>query len=612
MQLIPNAKQQFIDQNGAPLANGTVGFYAPGTLNPKTTYQDAAGTIANTNPVQLDSRGQALIWGSGVFRQIVKDCNGVTIWDQITEDSNSGLSGNITDAKFAAGADFTPGTTTSLTLPISPGASSNMWIFFDAAYQADDQYSVNGTTLTFNTPIPVGVQEVNVKIGATVAIGTPSDGTVTDAKISSGSMLYDRIYRQKTVRDYGAKGDGVTDDSAAFQAAINSGVVRIPYSANGYKINTALNATNRDFLTIEGVGNGAPQWGLAYQPPVQGSVIIANTGGYLLDITGSNNVTLRNFTISSAFQINPTMCANPSTVGIVGGTSSDNSRLGSPGGSGYYFENITVAIANVTASTPIYINNGNLGKYINVSTLGRYGFCLTMNNPLSAVPPYTSFGTLSASDGNYIAGGYFAGYGHSPVLYLEQANDLQIDQTYVVYVAGAGTSPYPGPGYAMYMKDCTDVRAKIEMDYFPYLFWMDGINVGVDISGIAYAGTTPIPSSSPGIGFFNGAQVKNCKLNVMPIGAFPNNNFHYATVSGSAPTMNSIINCDFYFDTLVSPNVAFFDLSNVNPLPFFNNTFRGNGDLTVGTTPMTFQINGAGASGSQHRTWMNGLRQGTA
>ncbi|CAD6548595.1 hypothetical protein LMG28727_04859 [Paraburkholderia kirstenboschensis] len=222
MQILPNAKVQFIDQNGLPLASGTVGFYFPGTLNPKPTYQDAAGTIANTNPVALDSRGQALIWGSGVYRQIVKDASGVTIWDQVTEDSNAGLTGNLTDAKFVSGTDFTPGTTTQLTLPAAPGSTSNMWAHFDASFQASDQFSVNGTVVTFNSPIPVGVQEVNIKFGTTIAIGTPGSGTVTDASVASGTRLYNRLNDFIDLRDKGCKCDGVTDDTAALQMAITS------------------------------------------------------------------------------------------------------------------------------------------------------------------------------------------------------------------------------------------------------------------------------------------------------------------------------------------------------------------------------------------------------
>jgi hypothetical protein len=237
MQILPNAKSQFIDANGLPLASGTVGFYFPGTLNPKPTYQDAAGTIANTNPVTLDSRGQALIWGSGVYRQIVKDASGVTIWDQVTEDSNSGLIGNITDAKFVSGTDFTPGVTSSLTLPLAPGAIANTWIYFDAAYQADDQVlSLVGTALMFKSPIPVGVQEVNIKIGTTIAIGTPNDGSVADSSVAAGSALYNRINHFIDVTDprFGAKCDGVTDDAAAIRAAAayasskGGGVVFIP------------------------------------------------------------------------------------------------------------------------------------------------------------------------------------------------------------------------------------------------------------------------------------------------------------------------------------------------------------------------------------------------
>jgi hypothetical protein len=257
MQLIPNAKAQFIDSGGQPLSSGTVGFYFPGTLNPKPTYQDQAGTIANTNPVQLDSRGQALIWGSGVYRQIVKDASGVTIWDQITEDSNAGLTGNMTNARWVAGASYTdpvgsvpgtfvPGTTTTFNLPVAPGAIANIYPYFDLGFQQDDQISsLTGTTLVFTSPVPLGTSAVEIKIGSTIALGV-----VNDVNVASGSKLYNRITDFNDVRDFGAIGNGTTDDSTAF-TNVPSPLFVTP-CASSYLINANTTVT-ADLIFVGGV-----------------------------------------------------------------------------------------------------------------------------------------------------------------------------------------------------------------------------------------------------------------------------------------------------------------------------------------------------------------------
>lgn len=82
--LLPNGKQTFLDANGNPLAMGTVAHYVPGTTTPKDTYANQANTILNTNPVRLDAAGRAVIWGFGLYRQVVKDSNDNVIWDQLT------------------------------------------------------------------------------------------------------------------------------------------------------------------------------------------------------------------------------------------------------------------------------------------------------------------------------------------------------------------------------------------------------------------------------------------------------------------------------------------------------------------------------------------------
>lgn len=93
--LLPNGMQYFTDLNGAPLAAGCVYFYIPGTSTPKDTYLDAAQTQLNLNPVQLDAAGRAIIYGTGVYRQVVKTapCGslGTQIWDQLTTDTSSAV-----------------------------------------------------------------------------------------------------------------------------------------------------------------------------------------------------------------------------------------------------------------------------------------------------------------------------------------------------------------------------------------------------------------------------------------------------------------------------------------------------------------------------------------
>lgn len=243
--LLPNAKAYFTDANGIPLVGGKVYFYIPNTTTPKDTYQDAAQTILNTNPVILDSSGRAVIWGNGSYRQVVYDSLNNLIWDQVTQDANAGLVGNLTDQTFIAGTDFTPGTTTQLTLSAYFESASNLWVDFDGA--AQHGFTLSGTTLTFSSAIPTGVRKVYVKGGNTIAIGHVSAGTITNTEVAPNAGIVStklnhtdpRGYTQSVssvlnlylgehinVKDprYGAKGDGTTDDSDAIDAAFHDAV----------------------------------------------------------------------------------------------------------------------------------------------------------------------------------------------------------------------------------------------------------------------------------------------------------------------------------------------------------------------------------------------------
>lgn len=84
--LLPNGKQQFVQADGSPCVGCKIFFFIPQTTTPKDTWTNADQTILNTNPVITDSLGTAVIFGSGTYRQILKDADNNTLWDQPTAD----------------------------------------------------------------------------------------------------------------------------------------------------------------------------------------------------------------------------------------------------------------------------------------------------------------------------------------------------------------------------------------------------------------------------------------------------------------------------------------------------------------------------------------------
>jgi len=77
----PTAKAQFIDAAGIPLAGGYLYTYAAGTTTPQATYTDSTAATANSNPIVLDSRGEASIWlASAAYKFKLTDADGTEIW----------------------------------------------------------------------------------------------------------------------------------------------------------------------------------------------------------------------------------------------------------------------------------------------------------------------------------------------------------------------------------------------------------------------------------------------------------------------------------------------------------------------------------------------------
>lgn len=80
--LSPPPKQQIFGSDGLPLVGGKIYTYAAGTTTPIATYTDSSAGTTNTNPVILDSYGQANIWliNTTGYKFVVKDANDVLLY----------------------------------------------------------------------------------------------------------------------------------------------------------------------------------------------------------------------------------------------------------------------------------------------------------------------------------------------------------------------------------------------------------------------------------------------------------------------------------------------------------------------------------------------------
>ena len=93
---------QFSSSTGMPLANGTLTVYLAGTTTPTNTWQDQAQSTLNTNPVQLDSRGECVLWLDPAvqYKFILKNSGGAIQW---TQDNISGADSGLRGALAASG-----------------------------------------------------------------------------------------------------------------------------------------------------------------------------------------------------------------------------------------------------------------------------------------------------------------------------------------------------------------------------------------------------------------------------------------------------------------------------------------------------------------------------
>ena len=181
------------------------------------------------------------------------------------------------------------GSTAAYTLSVAPPNENYLAVFWDGVYQHHSEYSVSGTTLTFTTNVPSSTA-VEVYIPSVNGIGTPSDATVTPAKLSTGGPSWDTNSNQIIGSHY-VRSDS-TSMSTTSATTVATHAVATFRSVN-YKVQITQ-GTNYHTSEVNVIHDGSTaditEYGTLFTGSSLGSLTAAiSSGNLLLQFTPGSN-----------------------------------------------------------------------------------------------------------------------------------------------------------------------------------------------------------------------------------------------------------------------------------------------------------------------------------
>ena len=362
---------------GRPLyTNNAATYLAFGITNTATTMQVSAnaGSLF-PNPTGGDYFYVSLISLSGPIIEIVKctarsgDIFTIERGQEGTTPLYWNMGDNVQLRITAAGMNYITGATattteeesqvatqgqtvfTLTTFDYSPG-TNNLAVFVNGSKQvAGLNYSETSlNTVTFLTGLNVG-DVVEFILGLTIATGTLYATDINYNEGSTGAVtrtLESKLQESVSVKDFGAIGNGSTDNTLAFQTAINSvastgGTVHVPGGVNG---NQYL------FTTQTGPANPTITIPSNVHIVMDDDVYLLTQGGVASGVNGYNQAG----STQRALFVNSTPSTGNVNISITGG-------------------NIKSVAASAVGSALIALQNVKNVRIENVNLLDTWGAC---------------------------------------------------------------------------------------------------------------------------------------------------------------------------------------------------------------------------------------------
>jgi microcystin-dependent protein len=233
----PTAKAQFIDAAGIPLAGGFLYTYEAGTTTPQATYTDSTAATANSNPIVLDSRGEANIWlASADYKFKLTDANGTEIW---TVDNIAAPSTALSPV-FSSNVTISANTSGPALLVTQTGAG--------AAIRVQDSADPDASPFVVDTTGQVGVGTASPANAIDVAGGAiqiSSSGGTSRTVMSADST--DSIFSVNDDRNFTVKTNAATRLTVNSSTATSTVPVVLPADPT-----TALQAATKQYVDAAG------------------------------------------------------------------------------------------------------------------------------------------------------------------------------------------------------------------------------------------------------------------------------------------------------------------------------------------------------------------------